>query len=127
MFLLRLVAMLTAAGLLAPAPAQEPKDKVRVLCTEWLQPIHKVEPEYPAAALARRIQGTVVFRATISKNGAVEDLNLVSGHPLLILAARQACEQYKFKPSWIGNEPVRAITKIAVQFEMDWHQRPPAA
>ena len=52
--------------------------------------VHKVQPVYPALARSARIQGTVQFTATISKDGLIENLQLSHGHPLLVNAAREA-------------------------------------
>jgi outer membrane biosynthesis protein TonB len=53
----------------------------------------KVQPDYPADARDARIQGTVVLRAVISKDGSIEKLTLVSGHPMLAPAAIDAVKQ----------------------------------
>jgi protein TonB len=58
----------------------------------------KVDPIYPPIARQARIQGTVVLRAVISKEGSIEELTLVSGHPMLVQAAIDADKQWKYKP-----------------------------
>jgi hypothetical protein len=55
--------------------------------------VTKVQPQYPEDARQARIQGSVVLKAVIDKNGGVEELTLVSGHPLLAPAALEAVKQ----------------------------------
>jgi protein TonB len=64
------------------------------------------------------IQGDVVLQATISKNGTVENLHAISGHPILIQAALDAVRQWKYKPYVLNGEPVEVETTIKVQFHM---------
>jgi len=80
--------------------------------------VHKVEPNYPRAALLYRIQGTVRFTAIIRKDGRVERLRLLDGHPLLVRAAREAARQWIYRTSFLGGEPVRVITILAVPFRI---------
>jgi protein TonB len=65
-----------------------------------------------------RIQGSVKLQATISKDGSVENLQVVSGHPLLVPAAIQAVRQWKYKPTVLNGEPVEVITEIDVNFTL---------
>ena len=80
--------------------------------------IKKVEPIYPALAKNARVQGTVEFTATISKDGEVISLQLVRGHPLLVNAARDAVSQWRYKPITVNGQPVEVITDIAVNFSL---------
>jgi protein TonB len=93
------------------------------LMPEW-QLLHQVDPEYPSAALAHRIQGTVRFSAIIAKDGHIEALRLISGHPLLVRAARKAAQQWIYGPTLFGDKPVRVITTIDVQFRLDAYGNP---
>ena len=61
--------------------------------------IQQVQPAYPPLAKSARVQGTVEFNAIISKEGNIEDLKLVRGHPLLVNAAKEAVLQWKYKPN----------------------------
>ena len=88
------------------------------------QLLHTVEPEYPSAALQRRIQVTVRFNAIVGKDGRVEALRLVSGHPLLVRAAREAARQWIYRPSLLDGKPVRVITQIDVVFQLGFHEKP---
>jgi TonB family protein len=90
---------------------------------EW-QLVHKVVPEYPAAAVRHHIEGTVRFNAVIGTDGRVERLRLISGHPLLTRAAGSAARQWIYRPSLRGSKPVRVITTIEVHFRLDPYSRP---
>ena len=78
--------------------------------------IRHVRPRYPALAKQARIQGTVILEAIINKQGAVENLRVVKGHPLLIQSALEAVEQWRYKPTVLGGVPVEVITRITVNF-----------
>ena len=80
--------------------------------------IHKVMPVYPPLAKSARVQGTVEFTAIIGKDGAIRELKLVRGHPLLVNAAKQAVEQWRYKPTMLNGEPVDVITDIVVNFTL---------
>jgi len=80
--------------------------------------IKSVPPEYPPPARLGRIQGQVVLKALIDKNGNVEDMTLVSGHPLLAAAAVNAVKQWKYKPYVLNGEPVNVETQVIVNFTL---------
>jgi protein TonB len=80
--------------------------------------IRKVMPVYPPLAKSARVQGTVEFTAVISKDGTIQNLQLVRGHPLLVNAAKQAVLQWKYKPTLLNGEPVQVITDIVVNFTL---------
>jgi protein TonB len=78
--------------------------------------INKIEPAYPVIAKAARIQGDVVLTAIISKRGTVENVQVESGHPLLVKAALDAVQQWRYRPFVVSGEPVEVETKIVVTF-----------
>lgn len=80
--------------------------------------IHQVKPVYPPLARQARIQGTVVLQALISKDGTIENLHLVSGHPMLAPAAIEAVKQWRYKPYYLNGEPVEVDTTINVNFTL---------
>jgi len=80
--------------------------------------IRKVVPVYPATAQQARVQGAVVLQAEISKDGAVESLREISGHPLLIPAAIEAVKQWQYKPYVMNGEPVAVETTVTVDFTL---------
>jgi TonB family protein len=82
------------------------------------QIITKVAPEYPPLARQARIQGQVILKAHISKTGDVENLQLISGHPMLAPAAIEAVKQWKYRPFLLNGEPVKVETNVTVNFTL---------
>ncbi len=80
--------------------------------------IRKVQPTYPALARSARIQGTVVLQAIISKQGTIENLTVITGHPMLAPAAIEAVRQWRYHPYILNNEPVEVETQITVNFSL---------
>jgi periplasmic protein TonB len=80
--------------------------------------VRKVNPTYPPLARQARIQGTVVLHAQISKDGAIQGLTLISGHPMLAPAAIDAVKQWKYKPYLLNGEPVEVDTEVQVNFTL---------
>jgi TonB family protein len=80
--------------------------------------VRQVTPVYPAIAKNAHVEGTVVLHALIGTDGAVQDLQYVSGPPLLMRAALDAVWQWKYKPTLINGEPVRIDTTISVVFTL---------
>jgi TonB family protein len=80
--------------------------------------IHRVDPVYPPLARQARIQGTVRFTGIIGRDGSVQSVQLVSGHPLLVESARQAVMQWLYKPTLLNGQPVEVVTQIEVGFSL---------
>ncbi|HSY90852.1 MAG TPA: energy transducer TonB [Candidatus Binatus sp.] len=80
--------------------------------------IRKVNPVYPPLARQARISGTVLLQAQISKDGSIENLQLISGHPMLAPAAIEAVKQWKYKPYLLNGEPVEVDTQVQVNFTL---------
>jgi len=80
--------------------------------------VRKVTPVYPPLAKQARIQGTVRFTAIIGKDGTIQNLQLVSGHPLLVAAAQDAVKQWVYKPTLLNGDPVEVVTQIDVNFTL---------
>lgn len=86
----------------------------------------KVEPEYPPKAEATRIEGDVIFRIVIGKNGKVKEIHLQRGRPILIEAAAKALSQWKYKSFTLNGEAVEVETFATVQFRLrSMHQSKP--
>lgn len=77
---------------------------------------HTVKPGYPLLARQMKIQGSVILRALISKDGAIQDLHVLSGPAILASAAQDAVRQWHFKPHYQGDEAVETQAKITVNF-----------
>ena len=80
--------------------------------------IHQVTPIYPPLARQARAQGVVVLEAMISKDGSIESLRVIRGHPLLNQAALDAVQQWKYRPTMLNGEPVEVITTVTVTFSL---------
>lgn len=110
-------------GIISSTPVAVPKaatpQRVRVSqgVTQGLV-IHKVQPAYPPLARQARIQGSVTLQAEISKDGSIQNLRLISGHPMLAPSAIEAVKQWKYKPYILNGEPVEVETTITVNFTL---------
>ena len=79
---------------------------------------YRIEPTYPTVAREAHVQGAVVLTAIIDKDGNIENLQLVTGHPLLAPAAINAVKQWRYKPFLLNGEPVEVETTITVAFAL---------
>jgi len=80
--------------------------------------IHQVTPQYPSLARQARIQGTVILQAVIGKDGTVQKVRVLSGHPMLVQAAIDAVRQWRYKPYYLNGEAVEVDTQINVNFTL---------
>jgi protein TonB len=80
--------------------------------------IHRVQPVYPPLARTARIQGEVVLFAVISKSGSIDNLRVLSGHPMLAPAAVEAVRQWRYRPYVLNGEPIEVETQITVKFTL---------
>ncbi len=110
-------------GIISSTPVAVPKaatpSRVRVsqgVSTGLL--IKKVQPSYPPLARQARIQGHVLLQAEISKDGTIENLKVISGHPMLSPAAIEAVKQWRYKPYLLNGEPVAVETQVDVNFTL---------
>jgi len=81
--------------------------------------INRVNPTYPPLARQTRISGTVRLHAIISKDGSVQELQVLSGHPLLVQSALDAVRQWRYRPTLLNGEPVEVDTTIDVIFSLN--------
>lgn len=114
---------LPSAANVPPPPlakkAPAPQGPVRVISRlEEAKLIFSPKPEYPALAKMARIQGTVRLEAVISEDGLIEQLRLISGHPLLAQAAMDAVKLWRYEPTLLNGKPVVVLTEIDVIFEL---------
>ena len=77
---------------------------------------HRVQPEYPPLAKAAGIQGMVVLQAVIARDGSIEKLQVVSGHPMLAPAAVKAVQQWRYRPYLLNGDAVEVETQVTVNF-----------
>jgi protein TonB len=76
----------------------------------------RVQPIYPALGVQAHIQGNVVLHAIIAMDGRVVELQVISGHPLLVKAAMDAVSQWRYQPTLLNGQPVEVETTITVSF-----------
>lgn len=101
----------------APAPSATPRIQVSGGVSQGFL-IQQVRPAYPVLAIAARVQGPVILNAIISRGGTIENLRLVSGHPMLVQAAIDAVRQWRYRPYLLNGEPVEVETQITVNFTL---------
>jgi periplasmic protein TonB len=96
-----------------PAPVARP-----VIVSHMMEGnlIYKPQPLYPPLARSARIQGAVVLRAIISKTGTIENLQVLSGHPMLVHAAIDAVSQWRYRPYVLNGDPIEVETQVTVNF-----------
>jgi protein TonB len=80
--------------------------------------IRQVQPVYPPLAKQARIEGMVALKATIAKDGTVQDVTVVSGHPLLLQAAMDAVKQWIYQPTLLNGQPMELSTQINLNFAL---------
>lgn len=78
----------------------------------------RVDPDYPPAAIQARIMGTVKLSVVIGTEGKIEQIQVQSGHPLLVPAAMEAVKQWEYKPTLLNGSPVEVVTVVDVSFDL---------
>ncbi|HTS71878.1 MAG TPA: TonB family protein [Terriglobia bacterium] len=104
-----------------PPPPPKPQAPKRVRVggqVESAKLIFQPKPEYPPLAKMARIQGVVRLDAVISKDGTIQDLKVISGHPLLVRAALDAVQRWRYQPTLLNGEAVEVATEIDVNFTL---------
>jgi protein TonB len=96
-----------------------PKRIISILSEGQL--VNRVEPVYPRIAAISGIQGQVKLHAIIARDGRIQSLNVISGHPLLAHAALEAVEQWRYRPYVLNGETVEVETFIIVNFNKEMH------
>ncbi len=109
-------------GIIGSGPVAVPKVAVsRVRVSQGVVSglaISQPKPLYPQMARMARVQGAVILQAVISRNGAIENLRVVSGHPMLQQSALDAVRQWRYRPYLLNGEPVEVETQITVNFNL---------
>ncbi|HEY6308928.1 MAG TPA: energy transducer TonB [Candidatus Angelobacter sp.] len=106
-------------GPAAPPELQQSKSKPPVLISHLAeaQLLTKVDPVYPHMAIVTGTQGEVRLHAIIAKDGSIESLNVISGHPMLVRAAADAVRQWRYRPYYLNGQAVEVETFITVNFK----------
>jgi TonB family protein len=107
------------AGADAPKVATPQRVRVSQGVSQGLL-LHKVQPVYPPEARQAGIQGKVLLRARISKEGRIVDLQLISGPKELAQAAIGAVQQWRYRPYLLMGNPVEVDTEIVVNFTLSY-------
>jgi protein TonB len=114
--------VINSVGIAAVMPPPAPKPVARPPRISRMMEgnlIHRVQPVYPMTAKLAHIQGSVVLRAVISKDGAIENLAVVSGHPMLVKAAIDAVSQWRYRPYMLNGDPYEVETQVTVNFVLN--------
>ncbi len=104
-----------------PPPVGTKATKPRQVRVSHIDPaklIFQPKPEYPPVARMARIEGTVRLEAVIGTDGRVENLKVLSGHPLFLKAAVDAVSRWRYQPTLLNGEPVEVLTEIDVIFQL---------
>jgi protein TonB len=80
--------------------------------------IQKIEPKYSPLALQARIKGQVLLRAIIGKDGEIKELEVLSGHPMLVPAAIAAIKQWRYRQFMLNGEPLEVETSVTATFQI---------
>jgi protein TonB len=97
----------------------EPAKRLPVSVLEAGVVLARVQPLYPHLAMETGIQGTVHLHAVITPRGTLEELNVLSGHPMLARAATDAVRQWRFRPYVLNGNPIEVQTEIMVNFSLN--------
>lgn len=103
----------------APPPLPVHERPVRQSISEGVMEgalIHRVQPDYPTLARNIHLSGVVHLRAIIATDGSVQNLEVLSGHPILVRAAEDAVRQWRYRPTLLSGVPVEVETYITVNF-----------
>jgi periplasmic protein TonB len=109
------------SGPSAPPPPPKPTTPQRIRVggnVEAASLVQKVTPVYPPIAKTAHVSGTVVLHAIIAKNGMIQQLQFVSGPPLLMQSAMAAVKQWRYRPTMLNGQPVEVDTTIDVVFSL---------
>ena len=98
-------------------PTQDTAPKHHDLTAALL--IKRVNPEYPKKARKQHVEGTVRLDATIAKDGSVQNLEVLSGDPLLVDAALKAVRQWRYRPTLVDGQPREVSTTIDIIFALN--------
>ncbi len=100
----------------APAPPVVTKSAPSGGKVAPAQPVYRKEPEYPTAARQMNVKGQVVLEASIGTDGRVVGVKVISGHPLLVQAAKAAVMQWRYRPTLLDGQPVENTAQITLSF-----------
>jgi protein TonB len=80
--------------------------------------LKKVPPTYPRMALQLHKEGLVELLATVSKDGRITNIKVLSGDAMLTNAATDAVRQWQYRPYLLNGQPLEVETQITVSFKL---------
>ena len=103
-----------------PTSAPAPPARVVRINAGLLAPrlVHRVQPAYPALAVAARVTAVVVLEAEVDAHGQVARVAVLHGHPLFDAAAVEAVRQWRYQPLLLSGEPTAFILTVTIRFEL---------
>jgi protein TonB len=107
----------------APPPAftDEVPKKVSIgVRVEPARLMKQTVPLYPPMARTARVEGTVILEADITESGALENVTVIEGHPMLIEAAIDAIRQWRYAPARLNGKPTRSSVRVTVNFRLKY-------
>jgi TonB family protein len=99
------------------APSELPRVSISAGVSHGLL-IHQVNPMYPPDAKKNHVQGSVVLRAFIGRDGIVQEVQVIKGPEELTQAAIDAVKQWRYKPYYLNGEPRQVETSVIVNFTL---------
>ncbi len=105
-------------------PATPPPAPTRPIRISQMSPgslIYQLQPVYPPLARTAHVEGTVVLAALVSREGTIENLRVLTGHPMLVNSAVEAVSKWRYRPYILNSEPVEVETQITVNFVLAGH------
>ena len=107
-------------GVVKEEPPPAPKGPVRVGGqVKAPTKLKNVEPKYTDLAREARVSSVVILEAVIGKNGRVDRVKVLRGHPLLNDSAVAAVKQWVYSPTTLNGEPVDVVMTVTVNFKIE--------
>jgi periplasmic protein TonB len=113
--------IVSSTSSVAPVPNLSKPTPQRVRLSQGVSKgllVYRIEPHYPTVAREAHIQGIVVLTALIDKDGMIQNLQVVTGHPMLAPAAIEAVKQWRYKPFLLNGQAVGVETTVTVAFSL---------
>jgi TonB family protein len=108
-----------------PAPAPEPIERTTGVYSAvppgGTQPeeLDRAIPRYPVAARRANMQGAVVVRGIVRRDGTIDNLEVIKDLPYgLGDEARRAVSRWRFRPATYRGEPIDVYYTVTVNFRL---------
>jgi len=80
--------------------------------------VHIEQPKYPPEAGRARVEGVVILEATVTAEGTVDKVKVISGPPMLTAAAVEALTHWKYEPTYLNGQAVPVIPTARISFSL---------